>query len=46
MIDNVKVYMGNRELAREDFQKYICISTEVSDIVNNVYNRSKRMKRQ
>lgn len=44
MIDNVKVYMGNRELAKEDIQKYICTSAEVSDIVTNVYNRAKRIK--
>lgn len=45
MIEKVTVYMGNRELAKEDFQKYVCISSAVNDIVINVYNRHHKQKR-
>lgn len=44
LIEKVTVYMGNRELTKEDFQKYVCVSTAVSDIVTKVYNRHKRRK--
>ena len=45
LIEKVTVYMGNRELAKEDFQKYVCISSAVNDIVINVYNRHHKQKR-
>ena len=44
LIEKVTVYMGNRELTRGDFQKYICVSSAVNDIVINVYNRHQRQK--
>lgn len=45
LIEKVTVYMGNRELPKEDFQKYVCISSAVNDIVINVYNRYHSQKR-
>lgn len=45
LIEKVTVYMGNRELAKEDFRKYVCVSSAVSDIVLNVYNRHQRQRR-
>lgn len=41
----VTVYMGNRELTKEDFRKYVCVSSAVSDIVLNAYNRHQRQRR-
>ena len=45
LIEKITVYMGNRELTKEDFQKYVCIRSTVSDIVFNVYDRHQRQKR-
>ena len=45
LIEKVTVYMGNRELSKEDFQRYVCISSAVNDIVINVYNRYHSQKR-
>ena len=44
LIEKVTVYMGNRELTKEDMQKYVCVSTAVNDIVINVYNRHQKQK--
>ena len=45
LIEKVTVYMGNRELSKEDFQRYVCISSAVNGIVINVYNRYHSQKR-
>ena len=44
LIEKVTVYMGNKELTKEDMQKYVCVSTAVNDIVINVYNRHQKQK--